>query len=57
VVEVMKTWGIQSGCALPLTTVQRRLGVLFFGSDRAEAYSEEDISFLSLAADPIAAKG
>src|SRR4029077_6560643 len=52
--DVIKGSGMRSGCALPLTTVHRRLGVLFLGSEEAEAYSEEDVSFLSLVADQIA---
>jgi len=47
----MKKWGIQSGWVPPLTTVYRHLGVLLLGSDEAEDYSQEDICFLSLAAD------
>lgn len=53
-VELIKKCGMQSGCALPLTTVHRRLGVLWFGSGEPDAYSEEDIFFLSLVADQIA---
>lgn len=52
-VDLIKACGIQSGCALPLTTVHRRLGVIFFGSEEADAYSEEDVSFLSLVAGQI----
>jgi formate hydrogenlyase transcriptional activator len=37
-----------------LTTVHRRIGVLFLGSEQADAFSEEDISFLSLVAGQIA---
>jgi hypothetical protein len=33
VVDLMKKWGIESGCALPLTTVHHRLGVLLLGSN------------------------
>ena len=51
VVDLMKKWGIQSGWVPPLTTVYRHLGVLLLGSDEAEDYSQEDICFLSLAAD------
>src|SRR5271165_1153698 len=54
VIELMKKWRIQSGCNLPLTTVNRRLGVLFLGSDEIDAFSEDDTSFLSLVADQIA---
>jgi formate hydrogenlyase transcriptional activator len=52
--ERIRACGIRSGCAFPLTTVHRRLGVLFLGSEEPEAYSEDDISFLSLVADQIA---
>src|SRR4029077_4458101 len=46
--------GIRSACALPLTTVHRRLGVLFLGSQASETYSEPDLAFLSLLANQIA---
>jgi formate hydrogenlyase transcriptional activator len=46
--------GIRSACAFPLTTVHRRLGVLFFGSQEPDAYSESDIPFFSLLANQIA---
>jgi formate hydrogenlyase transcriptional activator len=52
--EAIRACGICSGCALPLTTVHRRLGVLFLGSEESEAYSEQDVSFLSLVAGQIA---
>lgn len=51
---LMRACTIRSGCALPLTTVHRRLGVLFIGSEESEAYSEQDVSFLSLVAGQIA---
>jgi formate hydrogenlyase transcriptional activator len=53
-VDLVKSCGMQSGCALPLTTVHRRLGVLWLGNHEPDAYSEEDIFFLSLVADQIA---
>jgi formate hydrogenlyase transcriptional activator len=53
-IELIKRCGMQSGCALPLTTVHRRLGVIWFGSSEPDAYSEEDVFFLSLVADQIA---
>src|SRR6202163_1021008 len=40
--------GVRSVCALPLTTVHRRLGGLAFGSLEADAYSREEVGFLSL---------
>jgi len=53
-VDEIKACGVRSGCAFPLTTVHRRLGVLFLGSEQVDAYSEDDVSFLSLVADQIA---
>jgi formate hydrogenlyase transcriptional activator len=53
-IDPIHSCGIRSGCAFPLTTVHRRLGVLFLGCEESCAYSEEDISFLSLVADQIA---
>ena len=53
-VRVVSQCGIRSACALPLTTVHRRLGVLFLGSQEPDAYSEADIPFLSLVANQIA---
>src|SRR5207302_885883 len=52
--DLIRACGMQSGCAFPLTTVHRRLGVLFLGSEETEAYSDEDMSFLSLVAGQIA---
>jgi formate hydrogenlyase transcriptional activator len=53
-VDAIKACGIRSGCAFPLTTVHRKIGVLFLGSKEADAYSEQDVSFLSLVAEQIA---
>jgi formate hydrogenlyase transcriptional activator len=52
--DLIKECGIRSGCAFPLTTVHRRLGVLFLGSEESDAYSEQDVSFLTLVAGQIA---
>ena len=46
--------GVRSVCALPLTTVHRRLGGLAFGSLEADAYSKEEVGFLSLVANQVA---
>ena len=46
--------GVRSVCALPLTTVHRRLGGLAFGSLEADAYSSEEVGFLSLVANQVA---
>ncbi len=50
----LQNCGIRSICALPLTTVHRRLGVISFGSKRADAYPPEEIKFISQVADQIA---
>ena len=54
VAEFLRTQGLQSICALPLTTVRRRLGSFGFGSRHPNAYSEEEVGFLSLVVDQIA---
>jgi formate hydrogenlyase transcriptional activator len=50
----LKQHGIQSSCALPLTTVHRRLGGLGLGSIHPDAYPEEELRFLTLVADQVA---
>jgi formate hydrogenlyase transcriptional activator len=52
--DAIKACGIRSGCAFPLTTVHRKIGVLFLGSKQADAYSDQDVSFLSLVAEQVA---
>ncbi len=54
VAEMLKNRGVRSVCALPLTTVHRRLGGLAVGSIEADAYSDEEVSFLSLVANQVA---
>ena len=41
-------------CALPLTTVHRKLGVISFGSKQVDAYTRDEIGFVSQLADQIA---
>ena len=50
----LKTYGMQSACGLPLTTVHRRLGGLVLGSTHPHAYAEEEVCFLALVADHVA---
>ena len=50
----LKTYGVQSVCVLPLTTVHRRLGGLGLGSAAANAYTDEEVRFLTLVADHVA---
>jgi formate hydrogenlyase transcriptional activator len=52
--ELLKKHEIQSVCMLPLTTVHRRIGSMFIASERADAYSEDEVSFLGLVADQMA---
>jgi len=54
VMEFFKNQGLRSICALPLTTVRRRLGSFGFGSKLPNAYSEGEVRFLSLVVDQIA---
>ncbi len=53
-IECIKKKGIQSVCALPLKTVHRRLGCMACGSRYPDAYSEEEVGFLTLVADQVA---
>ena len=46
--------GIASTCTLPLVRGQRRLGVFEVGSAQSNAYCDDEVAFLSLAADQVA---
>jgi PAS domain S-box-containing protein len=54
VMELLRQFGARSACLLPLTTVNRRLGSLGFGSLQANAYSESEVRYLTLVADEVA---
>src|SRR5580704_14764361 len=54
VAEMLKSRGVRSVCVLPLTTVHRRLGGLALGSTKVDAYSEEEVNFLSFVANQVA---
>jgi formate hydrogenlyase transcriptional activator len=43
--------GLRSLCVLPLTCAHQRIGCFFIGSKHSEAYSGDEIRFLSLIAD------
>src|SRR6267154_5430963 len=47
VAEMPKSRGVRSVCVLPLTTGHRRLGGLALGSTEVDAYSKEEVNFLS----------
>ncbi len=53
-VETLKKHGIRSICALPLTTIQRRVGGLAVGSQEPDAYNGDEIRFLMLVASQVA---
>ena len=50
----MRSNGLQSVCAFPLSTAHRRLGSLIIGSTQPYAYSPEEVRFCSLVVDQIA---
>src|SRR5438874_10442967 len=54
VAEMLKNRGVRSVCVLPLTTVHRRLGGLAVSSIGADAYSAEEVRFLTLVANQVA---
>ncbi|HEX4275715.1 MAG TPA: sigma 54-interacting transcriptional regulator, partial [Bryobacteraceae bacterium] len=53
-VEQLRKNGLRSACALPLSTVHRRLGSLVIASQKLDAYNEEEVEFLGLVANQIA---
>src|SRR5258708_21309126 len=53
-IEALNELGLRSLCALPLSTAHSRLGSLVFASRIADAYSPEEVRFLSLVAGQIA---
>jgi formate hydrogenlyase transcriptional activator len=46
--------GFESICALPLTTVHRRIGSVGIASRHADAYTGDEVRFLTLVADQVA---
>jgi len=52
--EIYKSYGVESACVLPLTTAHRRLGSLAFAVARKNAYSAQEVRFLMLVADQVA---
>src|SRR2546430_4734757 len=54
VTEVMRQQGVKSYCVVPLTTAQRRLGALGFGSLQEATYDDADLEFLQQVAKQVA---
>jgi formate hydrogenlyase transcriptional activator len=52
--ERLRALGMRSLCALPLSTTHRRLGSLIIASKLVDAYSGDEVSFLSLVAGQLA---
>jgi formate hydrogenlyase transcriptional activator len=52
--ERVRSYGIESGCWLPLTTARRRLGALVFTSLQPSSYDPADLDFLHQVASQVA---
>lgn len=52
--EQLRGFGVRSACVLPLTTAHRRLGCLIVGSGQTDAYSPDEVHFLSVIAGQVA---
>jgi formate hydrogenlyase transcriptional activator len=52
--DILRERGMHSYCMLPLSTQQRRLGGLGFGSNQISAYSDKDLEFLTRVAELVA---
>lgn len=52
--DIVRQQQTESLCMLPLTTAQRRLGAMGFGSSQPGAYSETDLEFLQQVARQVA---
>jgi formate hydrogenlyase transcriptional activator len=54
IMEHLRSRGMQSVCALPLSTAHRKLGSLLIASRKPHAYSDDEMGFFTLAASQIA---
>ena len=54
VMKILLEGGLRSYCVVPLFTERRQLGSLTFGSSQKNAYSGEEIGFMSQVARPVA---
>jgi formate hydrogenlyase transcriptional activator len=52
--QLIREHGVKSFCLLPLTTAQRPVGVLGFGSMHEAAYDDDDVEFLRRVATQVA---
>src|SRR3984893_10668688 len=52
--EILKKYGVQCVCTLPLTTAHSKVGTLTFGSKAPDIYTAEEVLFLSVVTEQIA---
>ena len=52
--QILRDNGVRSACSVPLTTAQRRLGVLSFGRGVTHHHSENEVAFLQQVARQVA---
>jgi formate hydrogenlyase transcriptional activator len=52
--SILRENGVKSFCAVPLTTAQRRLGAMGFGSQQQRNYHEADLRFMQQVAKQVA---
>src|SRR4029077_9407355 len=52
--QTLRENGVKSLCSLPLTTAQRRLGVMSFGRCTTHEHSETEVAFLQQVARQVA---
>ena len=52
--SILRENGVQSFCAVPLTTAQRRLGAMGFGSLQQRTYRDADLKFMQQVAKQVA---
>jgi formate hydrogenlyase transcriptional activator len=52
--QILRENGVRSACSVPLTTAQRRLGVLSFGRGTPHHYAEGEIAFIQQVARQVA---
>ena len=54
VIALLRENGIQSFCMVPLTTAQRRLGAMGFGTLQSRVYQEDELEFMKQVAKQVA---
>src|ERR1700722_17868044 len=52
--EILKKYGVQCLCTVPLTTAHTKVGTLTLGSKAPDVYTAEEVHFLSVVAEQIA---